>query len=317
MRHRKVLIPYICIFLLGTLSFAAPQGEPQAKKTNSGLAITIIGGLAFIPGGDMKEWFDSEARYYRWLGEQSNYNTQSDYPFSHSAFLPGLEVECKITPQIGLSLGAGYFKKSWEPSSTVTYSYGGDLSIDTLKQSFKREVTIVPVTITGMYIVPVHNKLDINLLAGLGYYITDFSFSDEATYSWPNAPEQQNYQYTHSTALKSSPGVLGFHFGAGLEIELFSHVSMSIDVLYRIARVAKIKGNVDWKESTSWNNYQKSGSGKLDDQTLWHGKYTWAGTSYVRAAIDEIQPSWLEGARAFEFSLNGLALRAGIKIELW
>lgn len=313
---KKAIIPLVCLLLLTGPALAASQDETQTGRFYSKFSIKLSGGITSLPGGDMKDWFEGESSYYSWLGSQPGYSTQKDFSLSRSAFLPTLEIMWKALPQFGVSLGVGYFKKSWEPSSSVTYNYGAPTGSDTLQQTLKREVTVIPITITGMYILPVQDRIDINLFAGMGYYITSLSFSDDILYSWPNDPLVPNYQHTFASTFEPKTGTFGIHFGAGAEIALFSRFSLTADILYRLAKVGELKTGQDWKESFSWTGHQESTSGTMDDQTLWFGKSSWEGGSYNKAVIGAAAPSWLAGSRAFEFGLSGLVFRVGLKIGL-
>lgn len=264
----------------------------------------------------MRDWFGSETAYYRWLGTQGGYTTQSRYPFSRTSFFPAVELIWQVSRGFGLSAGAGYFQKTWTASSSVQYDFGDSLGRDDLRLALQRETRVVPLALTATYSFPLSQKMNINLLAGLSYHFVSFRFADDTTYSWPSAPGQPNYLDHTTTKFDSRTGTAGIQFGVGTEMALFSRLSLTVDVLYRTAEVRELKGDVEERNEVSWTGHQESNAETLRNQSLWYGKNTWDGSTYTQAVYAETKPDWLDDVRLFRFGLSGLVLRAGIKIKL-
>ncbi|MEW6455693.1 MAG: hypothetical protein AB1410_03130 [Acidobacteriota bacterium] len=316
MNLKRFLFITLFLILLNSASLVAQQNIIKfSQKITPKFSIKLFGGMGYIlKGGDLKEWFRSETEYFNWLNGQPNYKAQSDYQFTHTTPEINLEASINLIPRFSLGIGIGYLAKSWKQSSSVTYDYKDTLGTDTLNHSIEIKSNIIPLTLTGNFLIPVRNILDINVMAGAGYYISTFKFADEGSHSWPNSPGRQDYKYTSSSTLEAKSGKLGFHFGGGTEIKLFSNISLTIDALYRLVKFDEIKGETKWKESIIWTDHSEQYSGTTKDQALWYGTYRLNGNIYHRAIFNETEPSWLENVRPFEFKLDSLIWRIGIKV---
>jgi hypothetical protein len=315
-KTRKAIILAACLLFIATPTCTAQGGGTVSGGFLSRFSIKLTGGVAFLPGGDLKNWFSSETAYDRWLGKQPGYMTQSSYPYGRTVFLPEVEIIWQASRRFGLSAGAGYLRKTWTASSSVRYDFGGALGRDDLRLARRREARVVPLMLSAIYSVPLGRDIKINLQAGLDYHLASFRFADDTTYSWPNAPGQPSYLDHSTTKFEPRAGAVGAHFGVGAERALSSRLSLILDVLYRAAEVRELRAYLNEQDDISWTGHQSSSSPALRNQTLWFGKTTWAGTTYTQAVYAEAKPDWLDGVRALRFGQGGFVLRVGIKIGL-
>ncbi len=295
------------------LTFITTLLTAKALYSENGFfSIKLSGGMSRLSDrGDLKKWFQGEKAYFDWLGTQQNYTTKSNYPFKQDEPEGSFEIIFKPFNYIGVGLGLGYMKRSWNSSAEINYNYGGNLGSEKIELSSKEELNVFPVTLSVIFSVP-YKFLRGNVLAGGGYYFTNLKFANESKYFWQNFPDKENYRHHYTSNLTTRAGGIGFHGGIGLEIKIISHLSFSIDAIFRSVILGDIKGELKWNEIVEWSGYKSENLGSEKNQTLWFGSFKVDENKFERALFSSEKPSLFEGARPFRFNLNGFYLKAGI-----
>jgi hypothetical protein len=305
MNWRNIIKTILVLLLVPTFTICAKGG--------SKFSIKISGGMNYLTnGGDMKDWFGSEKSYYQWLGTQPNYSVSSNWEFGNSVIDLNFEGLYQISYKLGIGMGVGYLKKSWNPNSNITYDYGESSGTDNLIYSIKSDAKIIPLTLSLYYSILQKKGFAVNLTAGLGYYLGVMKFEEESNYTFPS---QNDFKCNYEAYTETKSNKIGFHIGWGIEKSISSRISLSIDVIYRKVRFDELKGDRVWKESVTEAGTSNETSGKDTNQTLWYGSYQWQGNSYKRAVFDGSKPDWMNNAQPFKFGLDGLLLKGSIKIR--
>ncbi len=275
-------------------------------------SIKLSGGMSKLyDGGDLKKWFQEEKAYFDWLGTQQNYTTKSSYPFKQDEPEGNFEIIFKPLNYVGISLGLGYMKRSWNSSAEINYNYGGNLGSEKIELSSKEELNAFPVTLSLIFSVP-YKFFRGSIFAGGGYYFSNLKFNNESKYFWQNFPGKENYRHHYKSNLTTRTGGIGFHGGIGLEVKIISHLSLSIDAIFRSVVLNDVKGELKWNEIVEWSGYKSENSAIEKNQTLWFGSIKVDGNKFERAIFSSEKPSLLEGVKPFRFNLNSTYIRAGI-----
>lgn len=275
-------------------------------------SLKLSGGMSRVNnGGDLRSWFNGEKSYFDWIGNQPNYSSKSSYPFKQDEPEGNFEVVFRPLKYIGLSAGVGYMRRSWDSVAELIYNYGGELGSEKIEISSKNEINVFPVTFSMIFSIP-YKFLKWNFLAGGGYYFANVKFDMNSTYSWPKFPDKENYRHNYTSHLTTHSEGAGFHGGIGLEIKIFSHLSISIDSLWRSVKLGDIKGELKWNELVEWSGYKSENSGSEKNQTLWFGSFKVGGNQFERAIFSGDKPTLFENVRPFRFNLDGFYLKAGI-----
>lgn len=302
MRKRLSVLTWILIFLLTGFSYSEEHL----------FSLKFSGGMSRVNnGGDLRSWLNGEKSYFDWIGNQPNFSSKSSFPFKQDEPEGNFEVIFRPLKYIGVGIGLGYMKRSWNTSAELIYNYSGDLGSEKIEISSKNEINVFPVTFSVIFSVP-YKFLKGNLFAGGGFYYANVKFDMDSIYSWPKFPDKENYKHNYSSQLTTHSDGTGFHGGIGLEINVFSHLSISIDALWRSVKFGDIKGELKWNEIIEWSGYKGENSGAEKDQTLWFGSFKVGGNQFERAVFSAEKPSFFESARPFRFNLDGFYLKAGI-----
>lgn len=275
-------------------------------------SIKLSGGISRVStGGNLKSWFNGEKAYFEWLGNQPNYSSKSSYPFKQDEPEGSFEVIFRPLKNVGMGIGLGYMRRGWDSSAELTYYYGDALGSERIEISSKTDINVFPITLSVIFSVP-YKFLKGNLFAGGGIYYANVKFDMDSIYSWPKFPDKENYRHNYSSQLTTHSEGVGFHGGIGLEIKVFSHLSISIDALMRSVKLGDIKGELKWNEIVEWSGYKSENSGAEKDMTLWFGSFKVGSNQFERAIFSAEKPSFFEGARPFKFNFDGFYLKAGI-----
>ncbi len=307
MNAKKNLIVMAAVLFLGvtTLRAAGP------------LSLKITGGPGLLSSwGDLRTWAEGRSGYFGWLGGLAG-NTITDGSSSRllrSEF--GFEAELGLTERISLALGVGWTGGAdWVSDWAVTHAYGGTLGSDTQSSSRTVTVSAVPVTLSGIYTVPM-GTLSLRLMAGAGAYFGRVKMEAGQNYSWPASPGLSNFVYDESYRMTSSPVGFGIHLGVGAEIPISSTLRLTGDVLYRMAGLGEVTGDAAWTGNTTWTGGSQSASGTDAGQTLWLGNYSWSGATFQDAVLGASKPDWMTGADSLKVGLSGFVFRLGLKLAI-
>lgn len=280
-------------------------------------SLKISGGAGWaVPAGSLKSWADGRDAYFRWLGSQSGNTAGLDSKSGAFKADAAFEASLALSSRWSLALGVGWIGGGdWTSNASISHVYGGDLGGDTLESNRKVTLSAVPVTLSGIYALGL-GGLDLRLIAGIGLYLGRAKVETMESFSWPAAPDMAGFLYEQSADLTSSSVGFGAHVGAGVELPIGKKLRLTADVLYRIASLGEIKGDLAWKETASWSGGSAGDSGTDKDQTLWLGRFSWQGAEYDDAEFSASTPSGLTGASPLKPSLRGLVFRFGLKLAL-
>ena len=349
-----------------------PAGEaviPQQSKTKSAVQKPIIadflgtrrgkkrvsiylsGGLTDIDGGDL----NGVIRDYKQLVADFNDFHLTNYTIDWNEFKRITnwkgELLVNITSSLSFGLGVEYLNSKIQrglielnnpDSGTVSggaYYYNYTLT-DNYQFAPQQELTIIPITFSFYYFVPIGNIAEVFVTAGVSYNIGRLKYNEtyqsEYDYQADYYGSDDTFWYTYiddytedgiySYSVKCNE--TGLHAGLGFDIKPFSFISLVVEGTYRRVNFKNWLGSGD----DSWNWDEQWGRSDLgystdsgNDSDAWSGKIWYYGLydtdldkQYGFLSLHEEAPEaddFIKNVRAGEININGFSLRAGIRIS--
>lgn len=223
MKVRKFFsLIFFMLFLLFPLHL---QGKKFFVKLAFGLA----------SGGNVEDTLltQSEYSHYISMGEEKRSSLGQDLY---------LEFIYQITPHISLSVGNGYTSKMLK-GKTAQFTSPESSHIEggfTLSPEFASEA--IPICFSVIFSYPASPSLWINFAGGVGYYFGTFESKSE--WQAPSLPGFSTWEF-RSWNFKGKANTIGYHVGAGFDIDLSWNLFLAVDALYRIVNFNNIKSSGD------------------------------------------------------------------------
>jgi len=197
-----------------------------------------------------------------------------------------LEFIYQLNPYISFSLGNGYTSKvlkgknaQYSPPEIEHVITGGYI----LSPEFSSDV--IPVCFSVIFSYPASPSLQINFLAGAGYYFGTFESKTQwRTLSDPGYGTSRNPSWN----FEGKANTIGYHVGASFDIDFSRNLILSVDTLYRKVNFNNIKSSGEVGGDTTFTNFRFFEGGE------------------VSVDFDY---------RVSRVSLSGFSVRAGLKFE--
>jgi len=311
----------------------------------SQLSFRIYAGKSLVHGGDFNQ------NIYGW-SEYFNDRNQAPYTFDynmkelHSLSEGGVDLVYNFFHRWSAALSFEFLDGTTkgEMSSILKderdyFNSPGDFGTIYLDeqsiQEPKYHLQIIPVSITLFYSFPFGANLDFFLGCGVGYYFGKLNYREYYQYDFDYIDEKNNngspvnfldkYSSSGSYYEESRCNNFGFHTKGGLELKIWSGIHLIVEAAGRMVEFKEWKGSKSdschwdhtwgyWGASSDKGSIKEAAEGKLWVVTFRSDK---TGKSYPRFIFSDEKPfssSYAE-ARPARINLNGLSLRAGIKIS--
>jgi opacity protein-like surface antigen len=327
----KISLKNLCVFVFSGLLIASPIFS-QSK-----FSIRLTGGLSTIDGGDLNDDIREFHKFASYLNGNPVYSASLDLDEMNSAFNFGGELVYNIKNRFSIGLETEYLTRTVEGLFSLDYStstaYWWGTGIEGWNEMSTRMYTLraIPILLNLYYSIPLGNKTSIILNLGSGYYFGSFGRSSD--YEGGSEYEEESwyyldylYEYSYSGVEKetSNAATFGFHGGIGIDINLTSHIGLIIEARGRMVNFKDWEGDYrdrwNWEESewleTQGTIFGDNGS-EFDKEAgkLWLIAFPDEMTdeTYKRIGVWEEKPETT--LRQAEINLNGITLRAGIKIQ--
>ncbi len=323
-------------------------GTRRGKKR---ISLYFSGGLTDIDGGDL----NSVIRDYKQLVADFNDFYLLNYTIDWSEFKRITnwkgELLVNITSSLSFGLGVEYLNSKIQrglitlnDSSSGTTNLGSFYynytSTDNYQFAPQQELTIIPITFSFYYFVPIGNIAEVFVTAGVSYNIGRLKYNEtyqsEYDYQADYYGSDDTFWYTYiddytedgiySYSVKCNE--TGLHAGLGFDIKPLSFISLVVEGTYRHVNFKNWLGSGD----DSWNWAEEWGRSDLgystdsgNDSDAWSGKIWYyelydadLDKKYGFLSLHEEAPEaddFIKNVRAGEININGFSLRAGIRIS--
>jgi hypothetical protein len=142
-----------------------------------------------------------------------------------------LEFTYQLSPNFGLALGFGFINKSMKGHTGVFTDDQVNMATFRYEPEFASE--IYPITLSGVFTLPLSEGFHFNLLGGVGYYFGNIEVRE------PNRSvqtENPDYFWYHFTwIMESNVNTIGFHGGGAFDISVGGGLIITLEALYRSA----------------------------------------------------------------------------------
>ena len=201
----------------------------------------------------------------------------------------GAELLYNFNPSLAVGIEVGYL------SASVTSHF--ERTWHSYKWTINPTLSAIPVTLNINYFKPLGKKMKLHAMAGVGAFISSLNY----VYAIEDTANPYNGTWTPDTKI-----VFGAKAGLGMEYPLAGKFVLTVDVN---GRYASVKGFTGAYEGI-YHGVPASGSGTMYI-------YDYDGT-YPVFGIYASEPSGthLQNVREAAFSLSGISLLVGIKINL-
>lgn len=302
---------------------AIQKPEPQREVTKKpskkfGLKLKAAGGYGTMSIGDYHAWGEDAQQYMDdlvALAEGVGWSATQEGEFEKVGL--GMEFEGEGILKfgsIGLGGGVGLLRRGKFSELSV---YIPD-STETIGGSIDPTVTVYSLFGNLYLFLPTPSPIELYLYGGAAYYYGKMSVTFTEYYQW----ESQQYSYRETSDGEATSSAIGFHAGAGLEIDLSPNFAFFIEGKARLAKLKAWEGTYDYEEIEQdplfigWGGYTYSESG---EGTL----YTYEeedgiiGNFYTQIGMSDTSPSGtgIRNVEEFVFDLTGVSLRIGLVIK--
>ncbi len=287
------------IFLILPVTAAAddtPQlPQLQANQSSVTFGLRITGGCFPLMRNDINDHLQSYNDYYN----DTTVTVGSEFEMIKMGMDFSGEILISFMPNFSIGIGAGYISAGKETTLELSDTmYSADYT-------YNPKFSVIPITLSFYYGIPIGSSIQVVLNAGLGYYLGTVNF-DHIYFG-----DVGSYTYEESYIWSAQSNAFGFHGGIDLELGIARNVALVVGAKGRYAKLTDLTGDEDYEFTTS---YGYSSSSTYEDMTLWYYIYD---EELPLAELWENKPTgmYVSDARKAEVNLSGLTFLAGIKIS--
>lgn len=326
---------------------------PTKKRRKKLINIYLAGGFSNINGGDLngmiRDWNEAYEDYDAYFPTASFSADWKQLKWMHN--LKG-EILFNLSPSFSIGLGIEYLTKKNKGILTFDYEdtgrvYETGYYYDVVFEENdhwepEHKLTAIPVTVNTYFFIPVTSKAELFITGGVGYYFGKLKYNTPYQYDWDLQAdyylddgtylfslEYDNYSEEGTYTYEAECKKIGFHAGIGIDIMLYSNISLVVEGNYRYVNFKDWNGNgkeewswyEEWKWSDELDIYYDSDSGSESwKEKIWYWEYddSDTGERYKRIFLLDEKPeadAERKNVRQAKINLNGFSLRVGIKIS--
>lgn len=207
-RNREFLIFLIFVAFLTKLGNSLAIAENVSKK----FGVDCNVGYATFAMKEFNDYIDEW--YVGFLG------ASMEHIKGGIAFSGEVKYHLVSNPKIYLMGSGGYISDKTSGSTLFD-------SID--KVNIELHISAIPILLTGLYVLPA-GKLNIHLGGGIGYYLGKVKIEFKSQ-TYPETNEETKWDGSQ----------IGFHVLSGVEYYITKRVSLSGNLMYRLAKIDKLE----------------------------------------------------------------------------
>ncbi|MFP4082073.1 MAG: SH3 domain-containing protein [Candidatus Aminicenantes bacterium] len=266
---------------------APPRLPPSFRMPRHSFDLLLLGGGNYVAGGDLNKGAQGLADFY---SDLSSVEGEGEVKPAHLSYIYGGELSFPLTSNFSMGIGLDYFFSQKE--SQVIFEKAP--ATDTF--TTRPQIRAVPLRIFISFF-PLRYFY---FKGGMEYYFAKCTYF----YRWEREDDWQEWQGEASTQ------DIGFLAALGLELKLFSPLSLVAEAAGRYARLTGFKGENLLKDSDGVESTEK---GRL---YFYQGNIS--GTqAYPLLFIRENKPSEpdVSDVKDAVVDFSGLSLKLGLKIR--
>ncbi len=214
-----------------------------------------------------------------------------------------LELIFQIHPNIGLSLGTGYFSRRLNGSARLFVPFGQNEPVENFSLAPELASDITPVHLPAISTFPIKPSLQVNFQGGIGYYLGSIR----------GGKLEKRYEADINPAMianrllwkfESNANTIGFHAGIEIDIALHGNMFFIVETIYREASFKRFKASL--RENTNQGlsgGIGQTGKNLGEDSTFF----------YAQKVVSVEQEKDID-YRISNFNFSGFSFRVGLKI---
>lgn len=283
--HRSKAVLFI--LALAVLVSAVPAAAQGGR-----FSIRLYGAPALLAGGDVNDGMQGLSDYWGRIAEVAGYSVSGAFGPARFGLEFGGDVVFRITPRLGIGLGAGYINVSRE--SALEFSH----EADTLPETVRAAYGSVPIRLGLFYTIPVSAKMNVVLSVGPELHLA------HASTFW-GLTEGSDVIRQENTVTGTG---LGFQAAAAFEFKLSPSVGLLLEIAGRFAKFGGLTGTFSTGDNTS--SVESTG-------TLYAVEVPGVGSErFLVVMVSEAAPFGYASVREAKVDLTGGSLRLGLVIHI-
>lgn len=295
--------------------FSSVIFSEERKTQNLGYSIKVTFGKRYVPIGDVNRALESfnNNDLFEWSRVYTPDQITGEIKALNNNCLDWeIELRKHIRPNLSLSFATSLVPVFIKNESSLTYTYRGAAGDQISAFTFNPKVAWIPLKLSLCYSLLRFSGIQVNLIAGIGYYITKVSESKKLEMTYPLGDSEWviwNWK-AHNV------GDFCCHTGISVEYSVTKKFAIVAEVQARHAKMKGLRGK-GWKESEFF------GIQGEQNGTLYYFNKLDIG---IGARYDDLRV-WKEppfasaeditDVREVVLDLNGYSVRAGIRIKLF
>ena len=282
----------------------AQFNQGQASQSNITFGFRLTGGVFPLMRNDINDHLQGITDIFEYYSYYNPYYTlNSEFEMIKTGMDFSGEILISFMPNLSIGVGAGYLVAGKDTTMEVMDTI---YSIEN-KHTYHPKFSVIPITLSLYYGIPVGNSMKVVLNAGLGYYLGTVNYD----YSYEGNTDLYLDESTDTWSAKSN--ALGLHGGIDLEFGIARNLAFIVGAKGRYVKLTDLSGTGDYDYIRS-DGYRYSYTG--EDATLWYGNYQEGSEFYPQVIYSQNKPSsssWFDVRKA-EVNLSGIVFQAGIKV---
>lgn len=302
--HSIIPIGILLLFLVCVLIPKEAQAWVKSSFSKSKQPIfrlQINGGWNYLTIGDWNSYLVSSSRMQLDVARIFNYEIGGGFRQFHDFGSLGAELEAWPWPRLGFFVGINVVqgKHSSDDNKIVIHR---PLFSETI--THRTEISIVPFELGAIYSLAVFSSISVRFdFAGSYYFarLNDF-YRRDIDGLW------------EETKQKVRGSCLGLRAGVGLEYKLSSRLFFQVTFIGSIAKINKMKGNYDYKNSNGWVDYYRGNMYFYNLDLKWMGLSSY---SQIKVLPGQPESSVYQDVRLARMNLSGFSARASVVFRLF
>jgi hypothetical protein len=260
-------------------------------------SIRATGGMNLLLGGDYNAALEGQND---WYNDIPGGIINSEFSKLSTGFDFGAEFVVQFTDTVGLGLGTGYVSAANDSTLAAHFGTAG------VSFGYRPSVSVVPLTLSFHYFLPLGSNLRLHFFAGPGLYFASVKLDSTLTVTIGPVEEVGGDEEFRPDG-KIAFGAQG---GLGVEFGLSRGLALVLDVGGRYLSLSNLRGpaTVDGHQGVVPIHVSTTA-------TLYYYETTEAGNTYADLAVDDARP-FGSNVRPASISLSGFRFLAGVRIDL-
>jgi hypothetical protein len=257
--------------------------------------LKLSAGITALGVGDLNTGLEGFANYWAGQAAASGYAVQGSFAPARLGPDAGFDLIWRLSPTLGLGIGAGYIGAARE--SVMTFESTSGTVTQTVRPSCGAELIRIGIFKT----VPLSRTLNLVLNGGLGFYFA------QAKAFW-NIGTDSGYGEILDAQVEK--GGLGFHGGLDLEYKAGNLISLLVELSGRYARLSGFTGI---------GSHVVNGDAGTTQGTLYYFEPLDADTGarvYSMVSVFSEAPGGDVRVREARIDYSGVSLRLGIVFHM-